>query len=103
MLHSGIFVGLQTLEVDLFDSGYPQEMHDTLEELGASQAVLKRVTALVTEGGALSGEDRRQFLNDIERTGKGRFAQRFAGKLATEKQPEYLHNAISDIVGLLSA
>ena len=99
----GIFVAQQTLEVDLFDIGYSQEVHDTLEELGASPGVLKRVTALVTEGGPLSEENRRPFLNDIERVGKGRFAQRFAGRLAREKQPEYLHDAIAHIIGLLSS
>jgi putative ATP-dependent endonuclease of OLD family len=98
----GIFVGKRTLEVDLFNIGYGPELAATFEELGAPEAMIQRVKELASGGKQMSAEAEGQFLNDIERVGKGRFAQRFAAKVDEKRCPAYIQGALIRIIKELS-
>jgi putative ATP-dependent endonuclease of OLD family len=79
----GIFVGEQTLEVDLAKL-FPDEMIDAFEELRSSSKARKDVEAGVrNEAGVEPDRDvRRQMLERIAALGKGRYAQRLADHLS---------------------
>ena len=93
----GVFLNEHTLEVDLFRSGQHEAMMNTLSELTRNKAVRKRAAEWGANPGTLKP---RQMLKDIETVGKGRFAQRLAGRLEPGiDPPAYLTNAINFVVG----
>ena len=99
----GIFVGDETLEVDLFDSGHGQEVVDTLKELGLGTAVSGELQKLAELDRNLNEGEAGRLLEVIERRGgKGRVAQRLAGKVDHERFPNYITDAILKIVEVLS-
>lgn len=100
LMKFGIFVGMNTLEIDVLDAGYEDEFLETLGELGAGKQLLNRfLEAIRSRGGSEKTEDASAYiLSSIERIGKGRFAQRLAPKLTKNKIPKYIGNAISRIV-----
>lgn len=98
----GVFVGKRTLEVDLFNVGYGPELASTFEELGVSQKMLERAKELVGMKAPMTSETEEQFMSDIERVGKGRFAQRFAAKVDKERCPEYIRGSLTHIDKVLS-
>ena len=99
----GIFVGDETLEVDLFDSGHGQEVVDTLKELGLGAAVSGELQRLAELDRNLNEGEAGRLLEVIERRGgKGRVAQRLAGKVDHERFPNYITDAILKIVEALS-
>jgi len=99
---SGVFVGKRTLEVDLFNVGYGPELASTFEELGVPQQMLERTKKLAGMQTPMTTEAEEQFLSDIERVGKGRFAQRFAAKVDEERCPDYIRASLTQIVKVLS-
>jgi putative ATP-dependent endonuclease of OLD family len=101
-MNAGIFVGVRTLEADLFDKGYGKQFGDTLRELGAPTKMLERIEAFVNKGAPLPQDDVHTFLEDIERFGKGRVAQRLSSKIGVDKCPAHVSGAITRIVEVLS-
>lgn len=94
----GIFVGEDTLEVDLLDQ-FSDEMKETYSELRNSEKANQNFSAAVD--GALSDTALRQdMLDRIEAVGKGRFAQRLASKVKDQNPPEYIQQAIEYVVNL---
>lgn len=94
----GIFVGTKTLEIDLCEEGYIEEFLTTIRELGAGSTRNRRFEEAIkriNDNG--SEEDKKYVLSIIEQYGKGRFAQRLAGKLTDDKIPTYIRNAINHI------
>lgn len=94
----GIFVGERTLEADLFDNGYGEAFLEVFTELKAGNAIIKRVKVIVDQGTPMGDRNLEQLLRDIERFGKGRFAQRFAEKVKKEKIPAYIRDAITHLI-----
>ena len=99
---AGVFVGEETLEIDLFNCGIGQQLNETFQELGASEQWLKQFNGLVETGPRINEDDARTVLERIERIGKGRFAQRLANKVTKEYCPGYIEAAILHVVGKLS-
>lgn len=98
----GIFVGTKTLEVDLFDSGHGQEFVETFKELEASTGVISAIEAMASDQTQLTGDNIEILLNSLERFGKGRIAQRLAGKVDIDRCPDYIKAGIEAIVRLVS-
>jgi putative ATP-dependent endonuclease of OLD family len=94
----GVFVGERTLEADLFDEGYGEAFLEVFTELKAGKAIIERAKVIADQGTPIADGNLEQLLRDMERFGKGRFAQRFAEKLKTEKIPAYMRDAIIYLV-----
>ena len=97
----GVFVGQNTLEIDLLNCGLGHRMYESFKELGSSERWLKQFKDLVDAGSEVSGDDAQDVLRRIERIGKGRFAQRFAEKVTEEHCPAYIKAAIQHVIGQL--
>ncbi len=98
---AGIFVGERTLELDLLPT-LADEIRETYEELQggekATQQFFKAVDAALKD----DAEAGLEVIRRIEAIGKGRFAQRLAGKITGEHMPPvYIKSAISHIVQLV--
>jgi putative ATP-dependent endonuclease of OLD family len=99
----GFFVNSSTLEIEVALQ-YPSKTKKAFAELVSSRRSEKFAKSLdeeVTTTGEVDQEilDRRaQLLAQIERVGKGRFAQRLANKLQGRPGPKYLTEAITKIV-----
>ena len=94
----GVFVGERTLEADLFDEGYGEAFLEVFTELKAGKAIVERAKAIADQGTPIGDGDLEQLLRDIERFGKGRFAQRLAEKVKTEKIPAHIRDAITYLI-----
>lgn len=102
----GIFVGHNTLEIDLAISGNEGEMIEALQELGAGPIRIKKFRdALkdkdIEQQNSEANSSVNYILKSIERYGKGRFAQRLSSKLRTDSVPEYVRDAIKYICGIV--
>ena len=73
-------------------AGYQTEMIESIEELGAGQRRIESFSNAIT-GGELSKEDIDEILRIIEAYGKGRFAQRLAQKITSDRCPPYIQKA----------
>lgn len=89
-----IFVNEWTLEVDLFRSGQHAAICEALIDLGGA-AASERAKTWAEEPAAVSIKD---LLADISSIGKGRFAQRLAGRLTGPAMPISIENAIRHAV-----
>jgi len=100
----GVFVGTNTLEIDLCNEGYGDEFLATLEELGAGGKRLAKFKETLgnRNNGDESEADDEYILDTIEYFGKGRFAQRLAPKLVKERIPSYIENAMNHIIKLVT-
>jgi putative ATP-dependent endonuclease of OLD family len=94
MEESGIFVGINTLEIDIYQAGGHESICDTVAELSTNGAAKRRAASW---SGAPDTLDGNQLLKDITDIGKGRFAQRLTQKLKAEHCPEYIRKAISHV------
>ncbi len=94
----GIFVNTGTLETELFDGDYAEEMIETLREYGFSQA---RRTLLDQWEEDPETVDHASLLTMIEQMGKGRFAQRLATRVPGNPVPDYIAKAVNYVVGLV--
>jgi len=86
----GFYVNSSTLEIELWQSGLHSEIAETLKEFGGPKRKL-RAEEWEDDPDSL---DQSQFLKDIERIGKGRFAQRLASRLTTDACPRYIIDAL---------
>lgn len=94
----GIFVNGSTLETELFEGDYAQEMIDTLREQKFGPG---RKALLDTWEANPEDFDADELLKMIEQMGKGRFAQRLATRLAGKPVPDYIANAINHVIRLV--
>lgn len=76
----GIFLGTSTFELDLLRSGRAVSMCTALQRLAVSDKAAKRAAAWI-RAKAVTAQDEPRFLADIERIGKGRFAQHLASNM----------------------
>jgi putative ATP-dependent endonuclease of OLD family len=94
----GIFVGNNTLELDLCDENYGDEILLTIKELGAGKARQEKLKRALENIGAENDLEKNAYiLNSIESIGKGRFAQRLSSKLTKDRIPTYIRSAIGHI------
>ncbi|WP_429969006.1 ATP-dependent nuclease [Enterococcus sp. AZ136] len=95
----GIFSNTHTLEVDLFNT-MSDEITNTLLELSPSKNAASRAQVWKDNDNIEGYEEK--YLSDIEKIGKGRFAQRLSTNLTDEtKIPEYVEEAIEYVVSQL--
>src|SRR3546814_122928 len=94
----GIFVNDSTLETELLDCGFGTELFATLRDGGLSSERKARVAEWEEDE---SQVDRAELIRMIEAMGKGRFAQRLAGRVADKTVPAYISRAIDHVVGLV--
>lgn len=94
----GIFVNWSTLETELFEGDYAQEMIDTLREHNFSA---ERKAILDGWEAKPKAFDADELLKMIEQMGKGRFAQRLAMRAPGKLVPDYIADAINHVVGLV--
>jgi len=80
-----------TFEVDLFTCGRHKSICKTLIELTGSQSAKDRAENWRKNPDELDPE---KMLSDIEKIGKGRFAQRLAGNMKSKDCPTYIEKAI---------
>ncbi|EKV26579.1 putative ATP-dependent endonuclease [Caenispirillum salinarum AK4] len=94
----GIFVNWSTLETELFEGDYAQEMINTLHEHNFSA---KRKATLNALAANPTDFDADELLKMIEQMGKGRFAQRLATRATGKLVPKYIEEAINHVIGLV--
>lgn len=87
----GLFLNKFTFEVDLFKCGRHKSICKTLVELAGSQSARDRAENWGDDPDELDPE---ALLKDIEKIGKGRFAQRLAGNMKSKDCPPYIEKAI---------
>jgi putative ATP-dependent endonuclease of the OLD family len=87
----GVFTNKHTLEVDLFDDGFAEQMLDTLREHNFSAERKAWIGEWAADHHALDIE---RYLMLIEVIGKGRFAQRLASRVRDLESPGYIRKAI---------
>lgn len=91
----GVFTNFHTLEVDLFEDGFKDQLLDTLKEHSWSDERNSWIKEWDEDPASL---DIGNYLKLIEVIGKGRFAQRLASRIGGMKPPEYIRNAIEYVV-----
>ena len=97
----GFFVNTHTLEVELFNCGLYLEFLATIKALLPDRVYEKRMQKWTED---LTAFDAEQFLKDIDKVGKGRFAQRLScAILETGKGacPEYIIEGIKHVAARL--
>ena len=99
LANEGIFVGDDTLEIDLLAS-LAEEMKETYAEISSSSMAGKFSDSV---DAALDDDEdaEKDILKRIERIGKGRFAQRLASKIDDQDPPGYIREAIDFIVNTI--
>lgn len=97
-----LFVGEETLEVDLIKSAKRDEILVTYKELNpnAQQATLDKIKKIV-DGELFSSNDYNWLIDKINEIGKGRFSQRLASNLTNKQFPKYVIEAILKIKELV--
>jgi len=88
----GLFLNNYTLEVDLFRSGWHQSIYSTLSALTTNNAAKERMNTWTSNPEQL---DPIRYLKDIDKIGKGRFAQRLASIMEGGNCPDYIRGAIT--------
>ena len=94
----GIFVNSGTLETELFEGDYAEEMIETLRENNFSQ---ERKDLLDAWEADPKTYDSIEMLKMIEQMGKGRYAQRLATRVPGKLVPDYIADAINHVIGLV--
>lgn len=94
----GIFVNRSTLETELFEGNYAQEMIDSLREHNFSA---NRKATLDAWEAKPRDFDADELLKMIEQMGKGRFAQRLATRVPGKPVPDYIADAINHVISLV--
>jgi putative ATP-dependent endonuclease of OLD family len=90
----GIFTGVYTLEVDLFNEGFHEPIIETLREHRFSNERRDMIQRWEDDSETL---DEEVFLSMIDAIGKGRFAQRLLSRIDGIRPPAYLQDAIAFI------
>jgi len=87
----GIFLNGGTLETEIWRAGGGEPISEALSGLGTSKAMRERAQELPDDP---EQADLDQIMADIERVGKGRFAQRLATYVRREHCPDYIRMAL---------
>ncbi|WP_018431334.1 AAA family ATPase [Hoeflea sp. 108] len=87
----GIFTNAHTLEVDLFNGEFADEILDILDSVKFGPARKKKISDWRADNSDL---DIDEYLKMIEVLGKGRFAQRLASKIEGIEPPVYIRKAL---------
>lgn len=92
----GLFVGTHTLEIDLLEAGYQDEILEIFREFGEGPQSIQNTRDVFAQWSTLSPDEKKtKFIDKIERVaGKGRFAQRFMSKLDPDRIPPYISQAL---------
>ena len=98
----GVFVGNNTLEVDLFDCWHGPELVESLRELGLSEGRAQTLGNLAERKTPLTNKEAKRLLKTIERFGKGRVAQRLASRIDSQRIPSYITGGVHRITEALS-
>ena len=98
----GVFVGNNTLEVDLFDCWHGPELVESLRELGLSEGRAQTLGNLAERKTPLTNKEANLLLKTIERFGKGRVAQRLASRIDSQRIPSYITGGVHRITEALS-
>jgi len=97
-----IFVGEETLEIDLINSDAGSELLDTFKQLNpTSQASTIERFQKITNKELVSGVELDWFIQKINQKGKGRFAQRLVSNINKISFPLYIKEALSKITELV--
>lgn len=91
----GVFMNHKTLELDLYDGDFYEEILHTLSEAKLSAARQQLVASWFIEPDLMNNVE---LLKMIEAIGKGRFAQRLATRIEGMKPPAYIERAIQYVV-----
>ena len=91
----GIYTNIRTLETDLYEGGFADDILATLNEEKWSKARQAQIDGWLADHDSI---DQDELLNLIDGVGKGRFAQRLASKIEGRKPPRYLEDAIQYVV-----
>jgi putative ATP-dependent endonuclease of OLD family len=91
----GIFINNHTLEVDLFENGFSDQIIETLREGRFSAERRSWIDGWERNAGSLNVD---KYLTLIEVIGKGRFAQRLASRSAGIEPPTYIKHAIAYVI-----
>ncbi len=91
----GIFINDYTLEVDLFENDFSDQIIETLREPSFSTERQGWIDGWEADPSSLDVDN---YLKLIEVIGKGRFAQRLASRAAGIEPPDYIKNAIAYVV-----
>lgn len=94
----GIFVNTSTLESEMFEGDYAQEMIETLRERKFSAERQESLTEWEEDP---SSYDAVELIKMIEQIGKGRYAQRLATRISGKLVPDYIADAIKHVIGLV--
>jgi putative ATP-dependent endonuclease of OLD family len=87
----GVFTNDHTLEVDLFNDAFTDQIIETLRERKLSEERTGWVDGWEADPSALNVDN---YLKLIEAVGKGRFAQRLASRIDGMEPPAYIRRAI---------
>jgi len=91
----GIYTNIRTLETDLYEGGFADDILATLNEEKWSKARQAQIDGWLADHDSI---DQDELLNLIDGVGKGRFAQRLASKIEGRKPPRYLEDAIQYVM-----
>lgn len=91
----GIFVNKSTLETELFENHYSKEMIEILEVWNWGN---ERKSLLSDWKESPENYDSDELLKMIEQVGKGRYAQKLAGKISDQNVPSYIEKAIRYVI-----
>jgi putative ATP-dependent endonuclease of the OLD family len=91
----GIFVNSGTLETELFEGDFADEMIETLRESKFSQERRDLLDAWEVDPKTY---DSVEMLKMIEQMGKGRYAQRLATRVPGKLVPDYIANVINHVI-----
>lgn len=94
----GIFVNSSTLETELFENYYSKEMIEILEDWDWGD---KRKSLLADWKESPKSYDSAELLKMIDQVGKGRYAQKLAGKISEQNVPSYIKKAIKYVIDLV--
>ena len=96
----GFYVNSNCLEIDLWELGADKAICQTLEELATGEAMRSRAQTWAQDTNSVDFDD---LLADIERIGKGRFAQRLCSHVADPSLcPSYITGAIRFVEGRIT-
>jgi putative ATP-dependent endonuclease of OLD family len=94
----GIFVNTDTLETELFNGDYAQQMIETLRDHAFGKARMQMLDEWEEDPDTV---DHKVLLKMIEQIGKGRFAQRLASRVPGNPVPGYISKAIDHVINLV--
>ncbi|MGE6742403.1 ATP-dependent nuclease [Allorhizobium pseudoryzae] len=91
----GVFMNTETLELDLYNGDFHQEILHSLQEAKLSAARQQLIDCWLNDPSRMKSVD---LLSMIENIGKGRFAQRLATRIEGLRPPAYIARAIKYVV-----